>query len=256
MRKLAIFLALTVTAMTAAFAQSADTRQPKPKSQKEAEAINAVFSAQDPDARIAAVEALLTKYADTQFKGIALYVATVSAQQKNDSEKIVLYGERTLEADPKGYGAMLIMGQALAARTREFDFDKEEKLGKAEKLAKEALALVATAPKPNPAMTDEQWAMAKKDFESQGHEVLGLSAMVRKKYDVAIPELKAAIEAQPQKDPSTMVRLAVTYNDAGQPDNAIAMVDQLNAMPDLPPSIKQVAAQQKLKAVQLKSQKK
>ncbi len=256
MRKLAIFLALTVTLMTAAFAQTADTKQAKPKSQKEAEAINAVFSSQDPDGRIAAVEALLTKFADTQFKGLALYIATVSAQQKNDTEKIILYGERCLEADPKGYGAMLIMGQALAARTREFDFDKEEKLGKAEKLAKDALALVATAPKPNPAMTDEQWAMAKKDFESQGHEVLGLSAMVRKKYDVAIPELKAAIEAQPQKDPATMVRLAVTYNDAGQPDNAIAIVDQLNAMPDLPPSIKQVAAQQKLKAAQLKSQKK
>ena len=41
-------------------------KQPTPKSQKEVEALQAMFNAQDPDTRIKAAEDLLTKFADTQ----------------------------------------------------------------------------------------------------------------------------------------------------------------------------------------------
>lgn len=238
------------------WAQSADVKQPKPKSNKEIEAINAMISAQDPDARIAAVEKLLTTFADTEFKGLALYIATASAEQKNDFEKVMIYGQRTLEADPKNYAVMLSMARGLAQRTREFDLDKEEKLGKAEKYANDALALIPTAPKPRPDFTDEQWNGAKKDFESQGHEAKGLIAMVRKKHDDAIAEFKKALELQTQKDAATMVRLASVYTDAGKYDDAIALCDQIAAIPDAPPQIKQVASQTKLKAATAKSQKK
>src|SRR5690348_11033297 len=84
----------------------AAVKQPQPKSPKEQEALMAVFNTQDPDARIAAVENLLTKFADTEFKAVALQIAAASAQQKNDFEKMVLYSERTLEADPANYAAM------------------------------------------------------------------------------------------------------------------------------------------------------
>jgi predicted negative regulator of RcsB-dependent stress response len=236
-------------------AQSATVKEMKPKSNKEVEAIQAVFGAQDPDTRIAAVENLLTKFADTQFKALALYFATVSAEQKNDFEKLMIYGERTLEADPKNYGAMLSMARALATRTREFDLDKEEKLGRAEKLATEAISLIAGAPKPRPDLSDEQWDGAKKDFAAQGHEALGLAAMVRKKYDVAASELKQAIDGQGQKDPATMVRLASVLADSGKYDEAIAVVDQINAMPDVPPQVKSIAGQTKMKAAMAKQKK-
>jgi hypothetical protein len=85
--------------------------QPKPKSQKESEAVMAIFNAQTPDARMAAADKLLTDFADTEFKAIALQIAAASAQQKNDFEKMVVYAERTLEADPKNYPAMLMLAQ-------------------------------------------------------------------------------------------------------------------------------------------------
>lgn len=249
-------IAMAALAGVSLWAQSADVKQPKPKSNKEVEAINAVFSAQDPDARLAGVENLLTKFADTEFKPIALYVATASAEQKNDFEKVMIYGQRTLEADPKNYAVMLIMARGLAQRTREFDLDKEEKLGKAEKYANDAIALIANAPKPRPDFTDEQWTVAKKDFESQGHEAKGLVALVRKKYDVAATELKQASDLQEKKDPATLVRLASAYSDGGKYDEAIAICDQVSALPDAPPQIKQIASQTKLKAATAKSQKK
>lgn len=244
--RIAVFVALS-----AALAFSQD-KQPQPKSKNEADAVMAVFNAQDPDARIAAAETLLTKFADTEFKAIALQLAAMSAQQKNDFEKMIIYAERTLEADPKNYSAMLMISSGLAQRTREFDLDKEEKLGRAEKLANTAMEIVKTAPKPRPDIADAQWETAKKDFTAQAYESLGLAAMVRKKYDVAVTNFKAAVEGGSQPDQATMVRLAAAYNQLGKPDEAIAVLDKLNAMPDLNPQIKTAAQAERNNSVKLK----
>jgi len=248
------FLSLMLGGLVAMTSAMWAQKQPQPKSQKEVDAIMAIQNAQDPDGRIGAVEDLLTKFADTEFKGFALYIATVSAQMKNDYEKMMIYAERTLEADPKSYATMLIMANAIAQRTREHDLDKEEKLGRAEKLATQAGELLKTAEKPNPQLTDDQWAAAKKDFEAQSHEALGLVGMARKKYDVAVTELKLASEAS--ADPATTVRLGQAYNFAGKHDEAIAVLDKVMAMADAPAQIKQVAQAERARAVQAKGAKK
>ncbi|HYI95686.1 MAG TPA: hypothetical protein VEX68_19245 [Bryobacteraceae bacterium] len=224
--------------------------QPKPKSQKEVEAIQAIFSAQDPDSRIAAAEKLLTDFADTEFKAIALQVAAASAQQKNDFEKMVVYAERTIEADPKNYAAMLMLANGIAQRTREFDLDKEEKLTRSEKYAKNAMDIVKTAAKPRPDIPDADWESAKKSYLAQGYEALGLGAMVRKKYGDAATQFQAALDASPE--PATVVRLAAAYNLANKPDDAIAALDKLNTMADVHPAIKSAAAQERNNSVKLK----
>ncbi len=239
----AIFAVMAVSAL----AQKA----PGVKSQKEAEAVQAVFQAQDPSARIAAAESLLQKFADTDFKAIALYLATEASAQLNDGDKVIIYGERTLEADPKNYMAMLTMGRTLASRVREHDFDKEEKLGRAEKLAKDANEALKTATKMNPQMSDADWEGAKKDFTAQHFEVLGLAGVARKKFDVAIANYKSAIDLS--SDPSTMVRLAQAYNMAGKPDDAIAMADKVMAIADVNPQVKQFAQAEKVRAAQAKA---
>jgi len=106
-------LALAVSAGTV-FAQSASTKQLKVKSQKEAEAIQAMFQAPDPTARIAAAKELITKFADTDFKSTAFYIMAFSAQQTGELENVVVYAEQALGADDKNYGAMILIGSALA----------------------------------------------------------------------------------------------------------------------------------------------
>jgi tetratricopeptide (TPR) repeat protein len=244
---------LTKAAAALAVAAGFVFAQPKPKSQKEVDALMAIQNATEPDARIAAVEDLLTKFADTEFKGFALMVAAASAQQKNDFEKMVIYAERTLEADPKNFQAMLMLATGIAQRTREHDLDREEKLGKAEKYAKEAMETVKTATKPNPQLTEEQWEAAKKDSLSQAHEALGLSAMVRKKYDVAASEFKLAVDSASTPDAATLVRLASAYNQSNKPDEAIAALDKLNTLTDVHPQIKAVAQNERSTAIKLKS---
>src|SRR5207253_1433436 len=184
----------------------------KPKSKKEQDAVMAVQSAQAPDDRIAAVDNLIEKFSDTEFKSWALNRAAEAARMKKDSAKAKFYAEQALAADPKDWEAMLLLSSEIASHTREFDLDKDEALNKADKYAKDALAAIPSAPKPNPQVKDDQWDAFKKDNMAQAHESLGTAAMVRKKYDGAIDEYKMAIDIAADKEPATYVRLASAYS--------------------------------------------
>ena len=227
--------------------------QPKPKSSAEYEALKTMFGAQTADARIAACEDVLTKFADTEFKAVALYFEALSYDQKHDYEHTVVFGERAIEADPKYYQAMLLLAGVIAQHTKEFDLDREEKLAQVEKYAKTTIELLKDAPKPNTSITDDQWTAAKKDLASQAHAALGMSAMARKKYDVAESEFKFAIDGVDKPDPATMVRLGKVYSDDGKYDDAIAQFDKVMAMQDINVQVKQVAQAERVRAIQKKN---
>ena len=227
-------------------------KPPQPKSKGELEAIQAMFQTQDPDARIKAADNLILKYADTEFKDIALFFAAASYEQKGDSEKAIVYGERAVEANPRNYSALLLLARLVAQRTREHDLDREEKLTRVEGYVKSAEAVLKDAPKPNPALSDDQWAAARKDMLGQGHEALGMAALARKKYDVAIAEFKTAVDSASQPDPATMVRLGAAYNMDGKYDAAIIVLDKVLAIPDAHPAVKQFAQAERVRAIQAK----
>ena len=117
----------------------------KLKSQKEFDAYKAMMTATTPDATIAAAENLLTTFADTELKPLALYMEADAYGRKGEFEKAVVFGERSLEADPKNYQAQLLLARQYAGHTGENDLDKEEKLGKATKYANDAIASIAAA---------------------------------------------------------------------------------------------------------------
>jgi tetratricopeptide (TPR) repeat protein len=237
-------------------AQTANPKVPAPKNQKEGEAIMAMFQTQDPDARIKAANDLVTKFSETEFKATALYVASFSYQQKGDIENSIVYAEKCLETDPKFFGAMLTIASGLAQRTKEFDLDREEKLGRADKMAKTALEMIPTAPKPNPGIPDDQWEAAKKDFMSQAHESMGMAALVRKKYDVCASELAIAVANAQQPDPSTMVRAGSCNMKMQKWDEANVMLDKAIADPNAAPVVKKAATELKLEISRAKAEKK
>src|SRR5581483_1713301 len=97
-------------------AQQQAQKGPAPKSKGEQDALIAMFNAQsNPDELIKAAENLLTKYADTQFKDTALFMEAAAYQQKGDQEKMQVYAERTLDANPNHFQAALMLGEALAS---------------------------------------------------------------------------------------------------------------------------------------------
>ena len=234
---------LAIAGAVSLMAQAPMPKQPAPKSKSEVEALQALQAAAgDPDKSIAAAENLITKFADTEFKAIALYIEADAYQRKGDWDHMLIYAERVLEASPGDFRAMLMLANYYATRTRENDLDREEKLGKAEKYANQVIENMKTAPKPNPQITDEQWADARKDTTAEGYNAIGLANLTRKKYDVAAANFKSAVDANSQPEPAYMVREASALQSAGKNDEAIALCDKVTAIPNLHPQIKTVAA--------------
>lgn len=228
----------------------------KAKSKKELDAFMAIQNEPNLDLRIQKVDEFITKFADTELKAQALYLAADAAQRKGDTVKALVYGQSALDANPKDYQAMLLMSGELARSTHENDLDKNDKLARAEKLANDAITTINTAPKPNPSITDEQWASAKKDLISEGHVDLGMIATDRKNLDVAVTEFKTAVDDEATPDSVTMVRLAQAYVQTGKLDEALDMANKVLAMPNVPDAVKRFAQVQKARAEQAKNAKK
>lgn len=220
-------------------------------SKKEYDAFMAIQNAPSPEMQMEAADKFVTGFADSSLKSVALFLAANAAERKNDATKAIVYGQSAIDADPKNYQAMILVAGELARSTHENDLDKEEKLARVDKMANEAIELVKTAPKPNATLTDDQWAGAKKDFNAQAHEDLGMAATVRKKYDVAITEFKTAIEGSPNT--TTMVRLAGVYDQAGKPNESLALLTKVLADPTVQPVVKQFAEREKAVAEKLKA---
>src|SRR5665213_1219404 len=244
--KMKSLIAALLMAGTLAMAQ-------KPKSQKEAEAVNAIITATTPDQKIAAADNLLSKYKDTQFKSMALQMEGEAYGQKGDGPNAIVYGDRSIEADPKNFQALLLVSSQIARMTKEFDLDKDEKLKRATKLANDAIAAIGTAEKPNPQLTDDQWTGIKKDLTSEAHETLGMIASVDKKPDAAIAELKTAIDGSGSPAYTAMIRLISVYNNTKKYDDATALADKVIAS-GAPDNLKKIAAEEKARAAKVKGQ--
>jgi tetratricopeptide (TPR) repeat protein len=228
----------------------------KLKSQKEFDAYKAMVTATTPDATIAAAENLITTFADTELKPLALFMEAEAYGRKGEFEKCIVFGERAVEADPHSYQAQLLLARQYAGHTGENDLDKEEKLTKSAKYANDAIASIAAAPKPNAQLPDAQWDNVKKDYTAQAHEVLGMIGDVRKKYDAAATEYKTAVDTAANPDPATMVRYGMAEEHLGKYDEALATFDKVLAMPNAVAAVKQVATNEKARATAAKAAKK
>jgi len=228
-------------------------KQPAPKSPKELAALQAVQAAKSPDEQVKAIENVLTNFADTDYKSLLLYTAMQIETQKGDYPQIVFYGERLLEVEPKNAFALVTLAGETARRTREFDLDKEEKLGKVDKWAHAGIDAAKDMPKPSPQVSDDQWASARKDLQAQGYAALGMSASLRKKYDDAISDYKQALTVSATPDSTTWVRLGQAYLDSDKLDDATAAFDKALSDPTAPASVKQIAQSKKDEVAKKKS---
>ncbi len=221
---------------------------PQPKSAKEADAIKKIANAKTPDETVAAVENLITNFADTSFKSVALYEAAEAEDAKGDYAKAVSYGELSIDADPKGgdaMNAMLLVAGELAQHTQKYDLDREDKLSKSEKYVAQALEMLPAITKPPGArISDADFAAFKKDKTSEAHRDLGLIATARGKWDVAAAEFKLAVDGASTPDSVVMARLGNAYNENKQYAEAKVVLQKVLDMPMLNPSVKAFATQE------------
>ena len=232
-------------------------QQLKPKTQKEADALQKVLQAQQAqnwDGEIQAINYVLENFADTAYKNLLLNMAVDAAQNKGDYPQTIAFGEQAVQANPDNITARVTMAEEIAAHTRENDLDKEQSLKKVDDYANKALALLKNASEPPPGMNPQAWPDTKKFLTSQCYDALGQAADLRKNYADAVSDLKLAVESDPTNSVA-MARLAKAYVDNKQYDDAIATADKVLAMPNAQPSVKNFAQQQKDSATKLKAAK-
>ncbi len=251
-RILALVAAVCVATGTLA-AQSANPTPPKAKGKKEDAAVRAMYAAQNPDDQIAKAKDFLDKFADSDFRGSAFYVMAAASDQKRDLVNVVVYGEQAIATDPMNFGSMALMSKAIAQSTKKYDLDKADKLARADKLAKDALELAKKAPKPNPDLTDDQWAAAVKDIVEPAYEGLAFEAMAKDDYAGCAENFKLAVASMSQLEPALLVRGGHCSLLAKKYDDAIASFDQAINAPTSVQIIKDVAAKEKAAALQAKS---
>ncbi len=235
----------------------AQQQTPKPKSQKEVDALKKVQAdaqAGNADQEITDINAVLENFADTEYKDMLLNMAMEAAQKKGDYGQTVAFGQQVIQADPNDITARVTLAQTIAAHTRDTDLDKDQSVKKIQDYANKALDLLKTATAPPAGIPDAQWPDLKKQLTAQAHDALGQADELQKKYPEAITEYKTALDAQPTNSVS-MVRLAKAYVATKQYDDAISMADKVLAMADAPPQVKQFAQQQKDNATKLKAAK-
>jgi len=114
------------------------------------------------------VDSFVTSFPKSEYRNFALTMAAEAYEAGGNPTKAIIYYQQALEANPKDYNAMLMLAAETARTTREFDLDKEEKLSKAEKYAKDGMALIPSATKPNPQVTDAQWEALKRTTRRAG----------------------------------------------------------------------------------------
>ncbi len=243
MRRYAILTAVLLAATAQAFAQG---KQPKVKSKSEATAVQAVIQAPDPAARIKAADDLITKFADTEFKSYALYLEADAYLQMGNNEKVIVYGEQSLDADAKNYQASVLLARTYATTTKSNDLDKAEKLGKITKYANDALEALKTVEKPNPQLPDADWTASKNDMAGQCYFALGVAAAYSNKMDEVAADFQKT--ADMDGDPTDLIRAGRVLLDIKKYEQAITWFDKAANHPAANAQVKDIAAKDKARA--------
>jgi tetratricopeptide (TPR) repeat protein len=227
---------------------------PRPKTQAEVDAlkkVQAAYSAQNWDAAIQAIDSVLENFPDTEFKNQLLDMATNAAASKGDYAQTITYGERAIQADPQNVGILVLLAQDIAQHTHDTDLDKDQSIKKVTDYANKALDLLKNpATQPPPGLPAEQWPEMKKEDTGQAYDALGQAAGLQKNYTQEIANYKTSLGIY--ASPVTMARLSKAYVDNKQYDDAITEANQVMAMNNVPPQVKEFAQVQRALAMKAK----
>jgi tetratricopeptide (TPR) repeat protein len=144
----------------------------------------------------AAERAVALPTADDKLKAYAYANAMIAAQNTNNVEKVISYGEKVLAIDPSDLNTMITLSAVIPAKLPADEAGKKAALDKAEGLATKALTGVTGMAAKATAEQKPQLAQ----IEGNLHSTLGLIAYNRPDYQKSIQEYELAIKSTPKDD--------------------------------------------------------
>jgi tetratricopeptide (TPR) repeat protein len=146
----------------------------------------------------AADRAVMIPNADNKLKQYAYDNAMIAAQNANDVNKVISYGQKALSIDPTDLNAMMIVSAAIPTKLPTDDAGKKAALDQAQNLAAKALDGVAGLMAKADAATKAQLTQ----IEGSLHATLGLVANNKGDYNKSIQEYEQSIQRMPKDEVS------------------------------------------------------
>lgn len=138
--------------------------------------------------------------------------AMLAAQQSNNTDKVVEFGQKVLTIAPNDANTLITLSSIIPERLPQDEPKKKAALDQAEQYAKQAQAEVGKifgGAKPD-GMSDADWAKEKANIEGQIHSTLGFIQLNRQDYGKAAEQYETALKSTP-KDGVAHFRLGLAY---------------------------------------------
>src|SRR5215472_13739563 len=203
-------------ALGAPLGQAAAAKQPQWKSREEYDAFQAIVSKKDPNQMIAAADAFLQKYPNSDFKDQADLAKLQAYQQLNQSEKAIDAARDALKANPNNLGALNYLSFALPFLYKPTDANKDTELADLDSFSKKGLEVLGQQQKPAN-MSDDQFNQQIKQLRANFNGAQGFVALQKKDDAGAITALNAAKQDN-ASDPYVFYRLGLAYLNSTPPD--------------------------------------
>jgi tetratricopeptide (TPR) repeat protein len=192
------------------------------KSQEEVKAYQDAYAKTDPALVEAAADDFAGKYPNSELRA-SLYIRAMNLySQSNNTEKVIVTGEKAIAADPINPIPLVQVASAIAESTHETDLDREQQLALAAKDAHAAIDNIDTG-LILPANADPQKvAAAKRNIQTMAYDTLGMIDMNKKDYAAAQQNLQKAIELSKDNPEAVLyLRLSVAQDHLEQYPQAL-----------------------------------
>src|SRR5256714_4044541 len=201
---------------------------PAAKTQDEFAAYNAAAGNQENAAAEKAADDFVTKFPQSDLRGLLYSTIMRRYQQANDPEKTLEMARKVLTYERNDPVALVMASTVLAERTREGDLDREERYDEAVKYAKRALETSNTDLMVPSNSSADQIEGAKKVLQSMAHSAIGMVALDRKDDAAAAQEFRQAIALSTPGpvEPLTYLRLALAQDHLKQYSEALSSANK------------------------------
>ena len=199
--------------------QAAEGAQTGPqwKTREEYDAYQVFAQEQDPNKKIALIDAFLEKFKDTDFKEPILLIKMQAYQGLNDRDGAAKIAREVLAINPNQVDALYLLSFTFPYTFQPGDADAESALSRALSDARTGLSALEQMAKP-PNISDSQFAEYVKPRRLVFNNTVGFAALQQKDYPMAITYLKVVSGGTPN-DALVFYRLGLAYLYSDPPDH-------------------------------------
>jgi tetratricopeptide (TPR) repeat protein len=196
---------------------SGGSRVLQAKSQEELKAYQDVAAKTEPALVEAGADDFAAKYPNSELRA-SLYIRAMSLySQSNNTERVIVTGEKAIADDPTNPIPLAQVATALAESVRDTDLDREQRLAEASKDAHAAIDNIDTG-LVLPANADpKRIANAKQTLLTMSYDALGKIDLDKKDFPSAEQNLQKAIDlSKTNPDPVSYLRLSIAQDHLQQ----------------------------------------